>query len=37
MGVKEVDTQAKAEKRDKNITAAVTKILKNYPPPKKKS
>jgi hypothetical protein len=36
MGVKEVDTQAKAEKRDKNITSAVTKIFKNYPPPQKK-
>jgi hypothetical protein len=36
MGVKEVDTQAKAEKRDKNITSAVTKIFKNFPPPQKK-
>jgi hypothetical protein len=36
MGVKEVDTQAKAEKRDKNINEAVTKILKNFPPPTKK-
>jgi hypothetical protein len=35
MGVKEVDTQAKAERRDKNISAAVQKILKNYPPKKK--
>ncbi len=34
MGVKEVDTQAKAEKRDKNITEAVKKIFKNYPPKK---
>jgi hypothetical protein len=32
MGVKEVDTQAKPEKRDKNIAAAVKKILKSYPP-----
>jgi len=32
MGVKEVDTQAKPEKRDKSINTAVTKILKNYPP-----
>jgi len=32
MGVKEVDVQAKAEKRDKNITEAVQKILKNFPP-----
>ena len=35
MGVKEVDTQAKADKRDKNITSAVTKIFKNFPPQKK--
>jgi hypothetical protein len=32
MGVKEVDVQAKADKRDKNINNAVQKILKNYPP-----
>jgi hypothetical protein len=32
MGVKEVDVQAKAERRDKNINAAVEKILKNFPP-----
>ena len=36
MGVKEVDVQAKAEKRDKNIAEAVKKILKNYPPKPKK-
>jgi len=36
MGVKEVDTQAKAEKRDKNINEAVAKLLKNFPPPVKK-
>jgi len=35
MGVKEVDTQAKAEKRDKNISEAVKKILGNFPPKKK--
>ena len=35
MGVKEVDTQAKAEKRDKNIASAVKKILNNFPPKKK--
>ena len=35
MGVKEVDVQAKAEKRDKNISAAVKKILKDFPPAKK--
>lgn len=33
VGVKEVDTTAKAEKRDKNVSAAVKKILKNFPPP----
>jgi Domain of unknown function (DUF4136) len=32
MAVKEVDTQAKPEKRDKSINNAVTKIFKNYPP-----
>lgn len=32
MGVKEVDTQAKPEKRDKSINNAMTKIFKNYPP-----
>ena len=32
MGVKEVNTQAKPEKRDKSITNAVKKIFKNYPP-----
>lgn len=36
MGVKEVDVQAKAEKRDKNINAAVKKILKDFPPKVKK-
>jgi hypothetical protein len=35
MGVKEIDTQAKPEKRDKSITNAVTKIFKNYPPKQK--
>jgi hypothetical protein len=35
MGVKEVDVQAKAEKRDKNIAGAVKKILKDFPPAKK--
>jgi Domain of unknown function (DUF4136) len=35
MGVKEVDTQNKPEKRDKSITNAVNKIFKNYPPKKK--
>jgi uncharacterized protein DUF4136 len=32
MGVREVDTQAKPEKRDKSINEAVKKIFKNYPP-----
>jgi hypothetical protein len=35
IGVKEVDVQAKAEKRDKNISAAVKKILKDFPPKQK--
>ena len=32
MGVKEIDTDAKPEKRDKSINNAVKKIFKNYPP-----
>lgn len=36
IGVKEVDTTAKPEKRDKNVKNAVKKILKNYPPKPKK-
>jgi hypothetical protein len=36
MGVKEVDPQAKAEKRDKNINEAVAKIFRNFPPAKAK-
>jgi hypothetical protein len=32
MGVKEVDVQAKADRRDKNINNAVKKILKDFPP-----
>ena len=36
MGVKEVQTQANPEKRDKSINEAVKKILKNYPPKVKK-
>jgi len=35
MGVKEVSTQAKPEKRDKSINSAVKKIFKNYPPKQK--
>ena len=37
MGVKEVDTTAKPEKRDKSINNAVKKIFKNYPPKVKTS
>ena len=36
MGVKEVNTQANPEKRDKSINSAVEKIFKNYPPKVKK-
>jgi hypothetical protein len=36
MGVKEVNTQANPEKRDKSINNAVKKIFKNYPPKQKK-
>jgi Domain of unknown function (DUF4136) len=35
MGVKEVNTQANPEKRDKSINNAVKKIFKNYPPKQK--
>jgi hypothetical protein len=35
MGVKEIDTQAKPEKREKSINKAVEKIFKNYPPKQK--
>ena len=35
MGVKEVNTQANPEKRDKSINEAAKKIFKNYPPKKK--
>ena len=30
-----IDPKAKPEKQQKNITKAVTKLLKNYPPKKK--
>ena len=36
MGVKEVNTTAKPDKRDKSINDAVQKIFKNYPPKPKK-
>jgi hypothetical protein len=32
LGTKEIDTNAKPEKRDSNITKAVEKIFRNYPP-----
>jgi hypothetical protein len=35
IGVKEVNTQANPEKRDKSISNAVKKIFKNYPPKQK--
>ena len=35
MGVKEVNTTANPEKRDKSISKAIEKIFKNYPPKKK--
>jgi hypothetical protein len=35
MGVKEVNTTAKPDKRDKSINSAVEKIFKNYPPKQK--
>ena len=36
LGSKEIDTNAKPDKRDTNITKAVEKIFKNYPPKVKK-
>jgi len=33
---KTLDTEAKPEKQQKNLAKAVTKMLKNYPPPKEK-
>jgi hypothetical protein len=33
---KTLDPKAKPDKRQKNVTKAVTKLLKNYPPPVKK-
>ena len=35
LGTKEIDTNAKPDKRDKSIKKAVDKIFKNYPPKKK--
>jgi hypothetical protein len=36
LGTKEIDTNAKPEKRENNINKAVEKIFKNYPPKVKK-
>jgi hypothetical protein len=36
VGTKEVDTQAKASKLDKNVAKAVEKVLKDFPPKVKK-
>jgi hypothetical protein len=36
LGTREIDTNAKPEKRDQNITKAVEKIFRNYPPKVKK-
>jgi hypothetical protein len=36
LGTREIDTNAKPEKRDSNIKKAVEKIFKNYPPKVKK-
>ena len=33
---KTIDAKAKPDKQQKNLTKAVTKLLKNYPPPVKK-
>jgi hypothetical protein len=32
LGTREIDTNAKPEKRDQNVTKAVEKIFRNYPP-----
>jgi hypothetical protein len=32
---KTIDPKAKPDKRQKNLNKAATKMLKNYPPPKK--
>ena len=34
-GLKTLDPKAKPDKQQKNLTKAVEKLLKNYPPPKK--
>jgi hypothetical protein len=37
LATKTLDPKAKPDKKQKNITKAVTKLLKNFPPPKPKS
>ena len=37
VATKTLDPKAKPDKKQKNITKAVTKLLKNFPPPKPKS
>jgi hypothetical protein len=37
MASKTLDPKAKPEKRTKNLNKAMAKMLKNYPPPPKKS
>jgi hypothetical protein len=34
---KVIDPKAKPEKQQKNLAKAVSKLLKNYPPPQKKT
>jgi hypothetical protein len=36
VATKTLDTGAKPGKRQRNITKAIAKLLKNYPPPMKK-
>ena len=36
LGIKTIDQKAKPDKQEKNLNKAVTKMLKNYPPPVKK-
>lgn len=36
VATKTIDPKAKPEKQEKNLKKAVTKLLKNYPPPVKK-
>jgi hypothetical protein len=36
IGVKEIDTAARPEQRDKNVQQAIAKILRDFPPKQKK-